>query len=112
MEAGPDLSSNSCISWPGVRMVARDWVVGRGDGWQEGREGEEMSRWVEGGQQAGTETCLREWVLGRRKVNRIHNIILCCIHFNSSAHHSLCDSEPKFQIHFQFSSIVSYLYSN
>ena len=80
MEAGPDLSSNSCISWPGVRMVARDWVVGRGEGWQEGREGEEMSRWVERGQQAGTETWLREREEGRRKGNRIHNIIIDCIH--------------------------------
>ena len=80
MEARPVLSSNSCISWPGVRMVARDWVVGREEGWQEDREGEEMSRWVEGGQQAGTETWRRERVEGRRKVNGIHNIIIDCIH--------------------------------
>jgi hypothetical protein len=37
-----------------------------------------MSRWVEGGQQEGIETCLRERVEGRRKVNRKHNIILYC----------------------------------
>ena len=73
-------------------MVARDWVVGRGDGWQEGREGEEMSRWVEGGQQAGTETCLREWVLGRRKVNRIHNIILHCFQLQSAVMSYECDN--------------------
>ena len=75
MEAGPVLSSNSCISWPGVKMVAMDWVLGRGEDWQDGREGEEMLRWAEGGQQAGTETWLRERVEGRRKVKRIHSII-------------------------------------
>ena len=92
MEAGPDLSSNSCISWPGVRMVARDWVVERGEAWQEGREGEEMSSWVEGGQQVGTETWLRESEEGRRKVNRIHNIILHCFQLQSAVMSYECDN--------------------
>ena len=39
---------------------------------------------AEGGQQAGTDTWLREREEGRRKVNRIHNIILCCFQLLSA----------------------------
>jgi hypothetical protein len=59
-------------------------VLGGGEGWQEGREEEEISRLVEGGQQAGTVTCIRERVEASRKVNRIHNIILFCFQIQSA----------------------------
>ena len=65
-----------------MRMVGRERLMCREDGWQDGGEEEDMSRMVEGGQQGGTETLGREKVEETMTTNIMIHIIIAGSNFS------------------------------